>query len=220
MKYLLILPLTVFMAEYASAEFSKGTPSINGTSELLGDGRGEIVFTSLSYGATEKLTLTIPTIPLLYRAVSLGGRYRAYDNGSIVVAPEGSVGFWNRITIYSAGLGSTVRVGSSKRHTFTGKGKVSYVPKFNLSTRFVETSDSVESEIVELKIEDQNDLNSQLTTSFRPSVEYDYYTSSGNLAYLGFEGVPYLGFTWAWDSVHAGVVWAIPVTMWGVMPAP
>lgn len=180
----------------ASAEFSPKSRSINATAETLPQGRGEIGFASLSLGATDDLMVTIPTLPLLLGALSVGARYRIAPSPSLRISPEVGLTFVAGGIYAQGALGFGLNLGSQLRHAITIKANLTPIGELEFDG-FGEGDNT---------IGENNKDTDDTTYHISAMVNYDYYTADGNLFFAGLLGIaPYLGYTWAWQHFHAGV---------------
>lgn len=187
-------------AQVAVAALNPEAPSINGTAETLRQGNGEIGLASFSYGLTDELMLTVPTLPLLFGEVGAGVKYRFQLSDRVMLTPGLSASAvqefdldddesTSKIEFVPRGsLGLTVYLDSEKRHSLSlnvsgGKNAVYNWAERNNPDKRVEY---------------------KMGVSLYP--EYDYYTDSGNLFWIGAAGLlPVYGFTWAWEHFHVGL---------------
>lgn len=188
------------VSQVALAAFSSMAPSINGTAETLRQGNGEIGLASFSYGLTDELMLTVPTLPLLFGEVGAGVKYRFQLSNNVMVTPgisasaaqltegDDNDGASQVVFIPRGSLGFTIYLDDAKRHSLSlnvsgGKNAV-----YNWAQR------------------NNADKRVEYKTGLSVYPEYDYYTEGGNLFWIGAAGLlPVYGFTWAWDHFHVGL---------------
>jgi hypothetical protein len=174
--------------------------SINGTSETLRQGNAELGLASFSYGITNELMLTVPTLPLVVGQVAAGARYKVNLNSNLRISPEAYVGTYANSDLVYGNVGATV--GVDLPHS---KNTLDFA--FNV-TRMRDTNwdDAFDS-----KSSNENS-NSVSVTQATGRVEFNHYTNGSNLFYVGVDSsaLLYGGFTWAWENVHVGLLSSAP----------
>jgi hypothetical protein len=185
----------------AFARFNgKEQRSINGTSETLPQGNVELGFTSFSYGITNELMLSIPTFPLAAGQVSVGGKYKFDINSNFRLSPEAYIGSYINSSIGYASGGLTLGVDlPHSRNTLDFGTHIVHMKSNSLKLALNEQNNS------------KNDSDTVVTAA-AGRAEFNHYTTGGNLFYTGlasFSGL-YLGFTWAWENVHFGLISSTP----------
>jgi hypothetical protein len=184
---ILIVQISLFNFA-ANAAYSEKEKSINLTAETLPEGSGEVGFLSLSYGVTDSFQLTVPTLPLAFGVFSAGGKYKIDVSNTFILAPSASVGYYfpdGGGFAGSAMMNATFRFDNNTEAFSLGIGAQ------NAGKAGYSSSDGL-----------------QIERDWSPTwyVNYDWYTSGGNLWYVGVAGLlPYAGFTWAWTNFHLGV---------------
>lgn len=188
--------LSVVLISFTTSAFAKfdrdKQRSINGTADTLAEDDGEVGLASFSYGVTDQIQISAPTLPLLGGAIEASIKYKYILKPNIKVSPFASLGFSNkaRSITSSAGVMLGIDLTNDKAHNLNLGMGVSHGPP------------------IKIKLDDKEEEEEKITikTSTKFNIEYDYYTEKGNLFFAGFaSGLPYLGYTWAWDNVHLGL---------------
>jgi hypothetical protein len=195
--------LSVFIAQSLTAfgEFSGKQRSINNTGETLPSGSGEIGLASFSYGMTESLMLTVPTLPLVFGSIAAQINYQIKLGSNLRLTPYAGASLpeYNGEREVEPNFGGFfgINAGSRSQHSFA----------FGLDARI---GRSVSFDFDKDEIGEKSDVEITITEKKTRStyiLAYDYYTSGGNLFYVGsLGGLPYYGFTWAWENFHVGIL--------------
>lgn len=182
----------------AFARFDETNRSVEFTGETLPAGDFEIGLFKAHAGVTDSLMVT--TLPLAGLLgffaggaawqISLPRRLRLTPSFEYFGGTNASGGPTIR-----GGIGMGLNRGDRLQHSFTVNVRGKREPHFVFGTFDEETGNQL--------TPDRHVQRNSLWLGF----DYSYYTPGGNLAYVGSEQlVPYFGFTWAWDHVHAGLI--------------
>lgn len=196
-----LVALAALASGTALAKFNGRERSINGTGETLPEGSAELGFTTFAFGVTDQLMLSLPTLPLLNGAIGIEARYKLSLNRNVRVSPFAGIGYGTNSDEPAANAGAVFGFDSTdRRHSFDLGAQIRRYPKFVVREKSDEESDDA------------------VATRVLGQLEYNHYTRGGNLFYLGaWGGMPYWGFTWAWENVHLGLIGALP-TMFIPLP--
>lgn len=178
----------------ARAEFTPDQPSVNGTGEVLGEGKGEVGLSEISYGLGGDAMIRMPSamLPFGYGRVELRKRFRTSE--ATRVSP-----YVDAETPRHLGIGADFGVdfGGTTRQSFAVGARYRYGP-------YALPGDDSPPVVTKRGV-------------IRPNFEYDAYLG-GNLVYAGMaDYLPYAGYTWAFTSWHVGVI-VFPVG--GLLPLP
>jgi hypothetical protein len=204
---LLMTCLVLAQSLTAFAEFSGKQRSINNTGETLPSGSGEVGLASFSYGMSDSLMLTVPTLPLVFGSIAAQMNYQLKLGSNIRLTPYAGASLpeYNGKREVEPNFGGFFGVngGSRSQHSFA----LGVDARIGRSVSFDFDKDDLDNESdLEITISEKKTRTSYI-------IAYDYYTSGGNLFYLGsLGGLPYYGFTWAWDNFHLGILGS-PVTL-------
>jgi len=172
----------------AFAEYSASEKSVTLTAETLPKDSGEVGLLSLSYGITDNLQMTVPTLPLAFGFVTVGAKYKFMISERFIISPSASLGYYfpdGGGAAASAMINTTFRFDSNTEALSVGVGAL------NTSRIGYGSSSGWE-------------IDRDLAPTWY--LNYDWYTKGGNLWYVGVVGLlPYGGFTWAWTNIHFGV---------------
>ena len=208
-----ILLSVVSLQSPAEAAFGKKQPSINGTGETLSQGSAELGFLSFSYGVTDQLMLSIPTLPLLRGLTSVSGRYKIELGNNMRFSPTASV-----YHVSQTGMDSALGAGGGFILGFDfGKSETKDENNNNIksvqakqssynSIDFGATLLSTKYSLLSLQVGDsEKDISFRLT-QVAGQLEFNHYTEAGNLFYVGGSNSlgPYVGFTWGFKNTHFG----------------
>jgi hypothetical protein len=189
-----IIALAVLMSStQALARFdAKEQRSINGTAETLPQGNVELGFASFSYGITNELMLSVPTLPFVSGLFSVGAKYKLDINSKFRVSPEAHIGSYPSDSIAYASGGATLGVDlPNSRNTIDFGSHIVHMKSAPLSD-----------------VLDGDKHDDKVFTGATGRVEFNHYTQGGNLFYTGLASLSglYVGFTWAWENVHMGII--------------
>jgi len=197
-RLLFTIVFSLLCSSHALAKFDGLTQrSINGTSETLPEGNVELGFTTFSYGITDDLMISVPTLPLVFGQISVGAKYKVSLNSNFRFSPEAQVGTYQMTgaTYAAGGFSLGLDLPNSRSTIDLGAGFARMRDKTNLALFKSNSTDKDADNIV-------------IVTAVTGKVEFNHYTSGGNLFYLGANTIApiYLGFTWAWENVHFGII--------------
>ena len=165
----------------AYGAFDETNRSINGTGETLSKDTYELGSTGFAYGIDDDLMLQTPATSLLFARGSVGVKYRLKGERRRIT-PGIELG----TSAYMAG-GADFGwdLGESAQHSLT------FTPKLYLERRAVIADGRSQRKWV---------------VSLELNGEYDFY-HGGNLAFVGLvSSLPFVGYTWGFDSFYCGVV--------------
>lgn len=200
MKKILGLCLGIGISTQVFAAFNREeAPSINGTGQVLKQGKGEVGFATFSYGLTDQVQISVPTLGLVAGAIGVSGSYKHDVKEGMWLTPSLGTGFNLSTKQLSASGVLTAGFNAGERSTVSLGLAYSFVGEATVSSS---TSAEEESSL---------DKVTTAANGVAGTFEYDMYTLGGNLFYVGVVGgsaivVPYLGFTWAWENFHLGIV--------------
>ncbi len=176
--------IAALLAVWAGASgFDAADRSVNGTGETLKAGAFEVGVGSVAYGVADDVLVRLPTLSLLVGSGRAEVRYRSSLSARWRLSPYVALE-----TPRHAGAGADLGwdLGDRKQHSLTAGLGVRYGPIAWPGQRKPKTW------------QDQ--------ALPRATFEYDYY-HRGNVVYAGvFDALGYVGYTWAWDSFHAGLI--------------
>jgi hypothetical protein len=204
--FLLMLLFFCVSGSSAFARFDEQNRSINGTAETLPSGGIEVGVSSLSLGVSDHIMLSIPSFPLLTGKLNARADVRL-QLGNLRVTPHVGANFIRVDDVDAvapaAGFGIGFSGGDRRQHSFAVIMSSDYGPTLDVSL-------SERGFPPRLRVESREDGAYRINTTLQ--VEYDYYTNSGNLFYIGsMDRLPYWGFTWAFETIHFGFL-GIPAT--------
>ncbi|MEY4630949.1 MAG: hypothetical protein RIQ81_1069 [Pseudomonadota bacterium] len=182
--------------------------SVEQTGETLQPGRYELSITKLMYGVSDGFMLETNYLYDLFSAPSLGASMRFQLPKGLRITPyaryfHSVAGKWDWAT-WRAGTTLGITRGERKQHSFAVTISGKSEPYLDLGGDDPETGFA----------------NDQATWRKRNRIwmgfDYSYYTPAGNLAFIGSDMmIPYMGFTWAWNHVHAGFL-LVEMNSWSV----
>lgn len=191
--YTLVVSTIFFANHMAHAAYTEKSKSINMTAETLPKGEGEVGLLTLAYGLSDRLQLTVPTLPWIVGNVSAGLKYKFELTDTLILSPTGTVGFSiteKALPAYLLELPLTIRLSNSRDLSF---GVMASFPKTGVSGVGVSTQS-----LRTAKTEDGVDILWY--------ANLDTYRANGDLWYIGLIGVlPNAGYVWAWEHFHVGV---------------
>lgn len=181
--------------------------SIEFTGETLPDGYFEMGLRKLMYGVTDNLMIETNLGFDVLAGWSAGAAYRLNLTRNLRLTP--SLGYFRpksnpRDWVAQGALSIGMNRGDHSQHSLAVN-----VAGRNQTWLEMETYD-------ETTGEELTPFRSGRRNSLWLGFDYSYYTPGGNLAYVGSDQlVPYFGFTWAWENLHAGFVLA-EINSWSI----
>ena len=183
MLRLFFASLLLSVATPLTAELSNSSRSIHGTGETLAAGTYELGIGSVAYGLTDDWLIAVPTLSLIVGYGRAEARHKFTLTPALRVSPFTFVETFHRL-----GAGSYVGFdfGSGSAHSIT------------LGAAVISDRRPV--------VDENGDARIERRMLPQWSLEYDWY-NAGNLWYVGVDRyILYLGHTWAWSSVHTGLI--------------
>lgn len=182
--------------------------SVEQTGETLTAGRFELGLAKLMYGVTDGLQIETNYLYDIYSAASFGAKKKFDLTRGVRVTP-----YFQYLKLknvegqdFNLQAGATIGItrGDRKQHSFAVTISGRSEPYLDLGESDPDTGDVIR----EMSWRKRN----RLWMGF----DYSYYTPGGNLAFVGSDLlIPYFGFTWAWENVHAGLL-LVEVNSWSV----
>lgn len=178
-----VVVFVVVSAPALAADFGPDKRSINGTGETLPAGETELGVLDVAYGVSDDFMVRAPSVALLVGYGRLEARERFSPAG---VSRLSSYVFIEPPSHLGLGADAGWDIGAAREHSLTVGARVRHGPLFR--------SDFASASVVTPR------------TTLVPNAEYDYYGFGGD-AYVGVaDYLPYAGYTWAFTTLHAGVV--------------
>lgn len=198
--YILIIA-SAAVADRAFANFDQATRSINGTGEVLRSNEFEVGFANIHYGLTDRAMLsTVQPLGWLF-VQSMRVKYKFEPLPALRFSPSiAATRMLGAGTSYATAIDIGADRGDRRQHSYNFSFQYNYAgmresPVFDADDNYV-------------------GMEKKKSESNLMTFDYTYYTESGNAAYAGVYGVtPYIGFTWAFKHVHAGV-FIYPIYGW------
>lgn len=168
----------------AFSEFNATNRSVNGTGETLNAHQCEVGLRALSCGVSDDFMLTSPTLSILTGESELEARYRFQLPENVRITPALIAG---SPVHFGARIDFGINLGADLEHSLT----------FTTETNWAAKGD--------IPVPKYSPDRAYRFTSYLGG-EYDYY-NFGNVAYIGVSRrVPYVGYTWAWEHFHLGII--------------
>lgn len=187
-RIFLIALTTSVLTNPSRAAFTAKEKSINFTAETLPQNSSEISFLDFSHGITDRFMISVPTLPMLVGYLAVGAKYRIPLSDKLSISPMGSLGAdlsqkKNHMSA-TAMINGTLKIDNDTEAFSFGLGATNPSSSYSSSEGLVRKAE----------------------WTYVAFLNYDWYTSGGNLWYAGIANlVPYGGFTWAWEHVHFGL---------------
>lgn len=166
----------VLGAFVARAEFTPDQPSIQGTGEVLPEGRAEVGLSEIAYGVTDDTMVRVPSALMLVGYGKVELRHRVRVGEATRVSPYVDVE-----TPRHVGVGSDVGYdfGGSVRQSVSAGARYRYGPYATMRKK---------------------------RGRLIPNFEYDAYIGGNLVYAGMSDYLPYVGYTWAFTSWHVGLI--------------
>jgi hypothetical protein len=194
-------------ANVAFARFDETSRSVEFTGETLAAGDFELGLGKVHAGVTDSVMVTTVPVAAASGSWSAGAAWRIALPRGLRLTP--AFEYFGEVkdsggAVIRGGVGLGLNRGERKQHSFTVNVRGKRQPTFLFGTFDGETGEQL--------TPDRFVQRNSMWLGF----DYSYYTPGGNLAYVGSDQlVPYFGFTWAWDHIHAGLI-VVEVNSWSL----
>ena len=180
----ILLTVGIGISGSAAAEFGPTNRSINGTGETLAANKCEVGLRTLACGVTDNVLISAPMLSILTGdgEVEMRRRFGLFENMRITPAITAGtpIHFGGRLDL-------GIDLGMDRQHSVT----LTFETKWSAKTA--------------IPVEKYSPDKAYRFTGYLGG-EYDFYFA-GNVAYIGLvRQVPYLGYTWAWEHFHVGLI--------------